>query len=298
MKFLKHVLMQEAGEAGGLGGEAPTGGDIAPDLVVDDGASMEGVPEWARSLEVDADILQDPSLKAIGDVNSLAKSYVHAQRKIGQKGVMLPTENSTKEEWDTFHQKTGVPLEQQDYMSKVEFPSQEEGTSFNDSFNESFVQKAHELRIRPDQASQMYKFFNEQAQSTSTNFAADMEAQRQAGLDELRDTLGEDAYGVQLTKAGQLIKEELGSEFNEYLQETGLGKDPKLVGAFMKLASKYYKEEAIPRADGKGALSKDQMSQEINTAMGNFDDPYHRTDHPDHKRRVDEIQRMFAKLEK
>jgi hypothetical protein len=296
------MIMQEAGDAdggsaGGLGGEAPPQDELTPELTPDENVSMEGVPEWARSLEVDKEILADPSLKAINDINSLAKSYVHAQRKIGQKGVLMPNENSTKEEWDTFYQKAGVPLEEQDYVNKVELMSGEEGSAFDEGFNENFLKKAHELRIRPDQASQMYRFFNEQAQGKTQQFTQEMEQQRQEGLNQLMDTLGEDAYNVQLSKASKLIKEELGEEFNGYLQETGLGKDPKVVEAFMKLATKYYSEEAIPTAKGGSAMTKDQMQQEINLAMGNFDDPYHRPEHPDHKRRVDEIQKYFAKME-
>jgi len=296
-------LMEEAGTedglsgAGGLG-DAPPQEDFTPEIEPDENVDMSGVPEWARSLEVDKEILSDPSLKAINDINSLAKSYVHAQRKIGQKGVLLPNENSTKEEWDTFYQKAGVPLEEQDYRNKVELMSGDDKSAFNEGFNEEFLKKAHELRIRPDQASQMYRFFNEQAQTTTQNFTEQMESQRQEGLNQLRDTLGEDAYQVQLTKASQLIKEELGDEFNGYLQQTGLGKDPKVVEAFMKLANKFYSEEAIPVAQGGSALTKEQMQQEINLAMGNFDDPYHRPEHPDHKRRVNEIQKFFAKLER
>lgn len=294
------MLREEAEEggdlAGGLGGESTPTENITPEPTADEGVDLSGVPEWAQSLKVDKDILTDPSLKAINDLDSLAKSYVHAQRKIGQKGVLMPTENSTKEEWDTFYQKMGVPLEEQDYQSKVEFGTEGEST-FTEEFNKDFLRKAHELRIRPDQASQMYKFFNEQAQSTTQSFQAQMEEENQQGLNQLRDTLGGDAYSVQLTKASQLIKEELGEDFSGYLQETGLGKNPKIVEAFMKLATKFYNEEPVPRAEGRSALTKDQMQHEINLAMGNFEDPYHKPDHPDHKRRVDEVQKYFAKME-
>lgn len=294
-----YLKMQEEGgtSAGGLGAPEETGQDIAPDITPDDNVDMSGVPEWARSLEVDKDILMDPSLKAINDVNSLTKSYVHAQRKIGQKGVLIPGENSTKEEWDTFYQKTGVPLEEQDYQSKLQFPGEGE-TAFDENFNNEFVRKAHELRIRPDQANQMYQFFNDQAKNTTERFQENVESERQEQLNNLRDTLGEEAYNVQLSKAQKLITEELGEDFQGYLRDTGIGKDPKVVEAFMKLATKMYNEEPIPRDNAGGVMTKDQMNQEINLALGNPDDPYHKPEHPDHKRRVNEIQKYFAKMEK
>lgn len=289
---------QTAAAGFGAEGTETTGQDIAPDPTPDEGVSMDGVPEWARSLKVDQDILKDPSLKAINDVDSLAKSYVHAQRKIGQKGVIMPNENSTKEEWDTFYQKAGVPLEEQDYRSKLEFPSQEEGSSFDDHFNEDFARKAHELRIRPDQATDMYKFFNEQAQNKVKSFQENLESTRQEELNKIMNEMGEEAYNVQLSKAGKLIKEEVGEDFYEYLTNSGLGTDPKIVKAFMKLSQKMYNEEPLPMGKGSGAMTKDQIQNEINLAMGNYDDPYHKPDHPDHKRRVDEIQKLFAKLDK
>jgi hypothetical protein len=297
IRLMEEAAMEGA-SAGGLGdGGAPQAEDITPEATVDEGVDLSNVPAWARELKVDAEILQDPSLKAINDLDSLAKSYVHAQRKIGQKGVILPGENSTQEEWDTFYQKTGVPLEEQEYGSQVNFGESGEKT-FDENFNADFVKKAHELRIRPDQASQMYKFFNEQANTTAEHFQAENAEKQQAALNELRDSLGEDAYNVRLSKASQLINEELGAEFNEYLQKSGLGKDAKVVEAFMKLANKMYGEEKIPTQTGGSVMTKDQMQNEINLAMGNFDDPYHKPNHPDHQRRVKEIQKFFAKLEK
>lgn len=280
--------------ATGLGSETNT---VTEPTMSEPAIDMSNIPEWAQKLEVDRDILQDPSLKAINDINSLAKSYVHAQRKIGQKGVLLPNENSTKEEWDTFYQKTGVPLEEQNYVNSLEFPSQEE-SFLPQQFNEEFAKKAHELRIRPDQANQMYKFFSDITKNTNDSYMAEMQEKKQEKLNALMNTLGEDAYNVKLNKASQLINEQLGSEFSQYLESSGLGNDARIVEAFMKLADNYYKEDAIPRDSTRTALTKDQINQEINLAMGNFDDPYHRPDHPDHKRRVNEIQSYFAKLEK
>lgn len=303
MKFrVPQLLMQEAeadgggAAAGGLGGDVAPQEDLTPEPQPDEDVDLSGVPEWAQKLELDKDILMDPSLKAIGGIDSLAKSYVHAQRKIGQKGVIMPNENSTQEEWDTFYQKMGVPLEEQAYINEVGLTKAEEGTAFDEGFNENFLRKAHELRIKPEQASQMYNFFSEQAQKTTENFTEQMTTQRQEGLNQLRDTLGEEAYNVQLTKASQLINEELGPEFKGYLESTGLGKEPKLVEAFMKLATKYYKEEPIEKGGGTVGMTKEQMNQEINLALGNMQDPYHRPEHPDHKRRVNEIQKYFAKL--
>ena len=105
----------DGGGAAGLGGAPPVEPPAEPP--VEPPAEFTG-PEWAKDYELDHDITGDPSLKPINDVSSLIKSYVHAQRKIGQKGAVLPTKDSSKEEWDDFYQKTGVPLEQQEYIKE------------------------------------------------------------------------------------------------------------------------------------------------------------------------------------
>lgn len=297
----KHLLLNEddgtgsqgdGGGAGGLDDTPPADPPAEPSGGAEPPADVSG-PEWAKGFKLDAEILNDPALQAIGDVEALTKSYVHAQRKIGQKGVLLPSENSTKEEWDTFYQKTGVPLEEQTYSAKFEF--KEEG-AFDSGFNEDFVKKAHELRIHPSQAAQMYEFFENKSTTTAENFQKDMEEKSQQQLDALREQYGPDAYDVHLAKAQKLIKEEGGEEFLGYLKESGLGRNAQVVDAFMKIANKFYGEEKIPRGKSDAAVTRDQAQQEINLVMGNFDDPYHRADHPDHKRRVDEVNKYFAKL--
>jgi hypothetical protein len=300
--FSKHrILMAEEmggeapnGGAGGLGGDVappaePTGDQAPP-------SEFRG-PEWAKDLELDADILNDPALKAIGDINALTKSYVHAQRKIGQKGTLIPNENSTQEEWDTFYQKVGVPLEEQEYATKLELPTDGEAAVFDESFNQEFIKKAHELRVRPDQASTMYKFFQEQAANTTNNYMEEMQQKQQEQLDGLMNELGPEAYNVKLSKATKFIKEEVGEEFAKYLGESGLGKDANLVKAFMAAADKFYKEDKLPASPSNPSMTVSDIEKEINDAIGNPKDPYRNPAHPDHQRRVKEIQGYFAKLE-
>jgi hypothetical protein len=297
--------MEEAGAEGGGGAEGAggLGDDISvetPDLGAppQDEGDNNGfiVPEWAKEYELDTEIAADPSLKAIGDVKSLIKSYVHAQRKIGKKGVILPDENSTQEEWDTFYQKAGVPLEEQEYISSLQFPTQDQEAQFNDAFNEEFAKKAHELRVRPDQAKQMYDFFSEQAKTTSENYMNDTQEQMQTELNSLRDTLGVDAYTERLTKTTQMLKETVGDDFLSYLGESGLGQNAQVVKALGEIAMKFYNEAPLPKGTHKAAMSKDEMEAEINRAMGNPNDPYRKPSHPDHHRRVNEINKLWEKI--
>jgi len=295
--FNRMIRVQEgAGEEGasGLGGEAPPA--APPEDLPPEPTEFSG-PEWAKDYELDHDITGDPSLKPINDVSTLIKSYVHAQRKIGQKGAILPTENSSKEEWDDFYQKTGVPLEQQDYIKGLEFPTEDGESSFDQTFNENFATKAHELRIRPDQAKGLYDFFNAQAKQTSERFSADTETEIQGNLDKLQSEWGAEAYSVRLAKAGQLLTENVGPESLAYLKESGLGRNAEVVRILGTLADKLMGEGAIPKGDSSFGRTKSELQAEINSAMSDPKDAYLNSNHADHKRRVTEVQALFAKLD-
>lgn len=289
--------MEEEGGSGGAAGGLGGAGEAAPAPggEGDQGGGEFSGPEWAKGIEgLDQDILSDPALGPIKGLDGLVKSYVHAQRKIGEKGVVIPNENSTKEEWDTFYQKVGVPLEEDKYKENFQFSEEDK---LGEEFTQGFVKKAHELRVSPKQANEIYKYFEEQATAGSERYFSELQEQRQADLDKLADEWGHEAYKVKLAKTENFLKENVGDEFLQYLGESGLGKDAKVVKALSQIVDKFTKEEDLPKGGGPTVgMTKDEMQKEINNVMTNFDDPYHKPSHPDHKRRVDEIQKYFAKL--
>jgi hypothetical protein len=278
---------QGAGAAGGDGG-AGTGGAAGGD-----GADFVG-PEWAKALNLtlEKEILQDPALGPITDVNSLVKSYVHAQRKIGQKGVLIPSENSPKEEWDTFWQKVGVPLEEAKYAESLKVDKE----ALGEDMAKEYTKLAHELRIPPSQAKKVADFYATKAKENAQKFAQQSEAQMLEELTALRTKMGDDQYGVNLKKTNDFLKEYAGDEFLTFLRDSGLGKNAKVVEGFMKIASTLGKEPEIPAAGG-GAPGGIDYQGEINRLYGNLDDPYFKPNHPDHKRRVSEVNSWYTKLE-
>ena len=298
----RYLLMNAAGGIGdgGGSGNADDGAGTPPDNSGGDNSGNEFVgPAWAKEwegvAEIESEILNDPSLKVFNSPTALLKSYVHAQKQLGKKGVMIPTENSPKEEWDQFYAKVGVPLEEQTYKEKLKFP---EDNKLGEDFNNGFLKLAHENRVAPDKAAKMYEFFNTQVKTEAEKHAAQAAEKTQAELDALLGEMGAEAYNVKLTKATNFLKEHAGDEFLKFLGTTGLGKNAQVVKAFMNMADKLGKEASIPDGDSTFGMTKADIEKEINNIYANFDDPYHKVGHPDHKRRVEEVQAMFRKLEK
>ena len=58
---------------------------------------------------LDESIRGEPSLKNFNDANTLAKSYLSAQRMIGLDKIAIPNQNSSQEEWNAAFNCLGRP---------------------------------------------------------------------------------------------------------------------------------------------------------------------------------------------
>lgn len=278
----------------GLGGNTTTNEQTPPLENQQTPPEFSG-PDFAKDWGIDPELANDPSLKVFKTPADLAKSYVHAQRNMGRDKVILPNKNSTKEEWDQFYSKTGVPLEEQKYHESLQLPKE---NVLGEEFGKGFLKMAHENRVAPTQAQKMFEFFDSQVKTNAEKIATQQAEARQAQLDALANEWGTDAYNVKVKKAELFLKENASPEFLEYLGKTGLGKDVNVVKAFTAMAEKFMGEKKLPDGDPTHGMTKADLDREINNVMGNMNDPYYNASHPDHMRRVNEVASWRKKLEK
>ncbi len=92
-------------------GEGDGGGGGKVTHLVD--ASGNFAPDWQSHL--DEDLRDVVSLKEVGDLNQLAKQYIHAQRMVGKDKVPLPGDNASDADWNEFYTKIGRPSTADDY---------------------------------------------------------------------------------------------------------------------------------------------------------------------------------------
>lgn len=276
------------------------GGDVAPNVETApaaEAAPAEGdgggwqAPEWMSGFEVDQEIAQDPSLKAIQDVPSLIKSYVHAQKKMGMDKTVLPNQNSTKEEWMQLYQKLGMPTDFSEYDLKAA-----EKNALKEEVLEQFKQTAFENNIMPNQAQAMYDFLNNQAVAEAERMQAAEAEKMEAAINGLREEWG-DAFEQNIHTAKLAVNEFGGEQLKQYLNESGLGNDPNIIKVFNEIGKQFFKEDNFT-ADSKPAysLSPSEAHQRMNEIMGNMDSPYYNSMHPDHKRIVDEVNKMIQMM--
>lgn len=223
------------------------------------------------------------------DVPSLAKSYLHAQEQISKKGVILPGQNASDEEWTQFYKSIGQP--EADKFD-VKLPAE---TKINQEFVKAFKETAHKSGLLPKQAQGMLDWYLQSEKTFATEAHKQLVAEQEKGLGALKSEWGQ-GYDKQVAYARAAVRELGGPDLSKYLDDTGFGNDPQLIRLMAK-AGALLGEDKI-RGDGAGKFGKtpDEIRKEINSIMGNMEHPYFNAAHPGHKAAVAEMEGRYRAL--
>ena len=291
--IFQFMFMTEEGDGGSLlggsgGGNVdpnvdpnPTGGD--PNTTEFDG------PAWAKDMELESDLLQDPVLKNVNDIPTLVKNYVHAQRTIGKKGTILPDENASEETWNELYNQLGRP-ESADKYDLGELGSLQE------DFVKEFAEQAHKAGLTAKQAKQIMGYYNEAAGKESEQEIQQRQADVDNAIGELKQEWGE-AFDTQIHKAQVALKQFGGEEMMTYLNETGLGNDVRLIKLFAKVGESLREDTFAPEAVASFRIKPEDAKQEINDILNSSDHPYWNPSHADHgaaKKRMEELYKITS----
>ena len=69
--------------------------------------------DWKANLS--DELKADKSLENIKDIESLAKSFVHAQKLVGADKIPVPNKFATEKDWDAVYEKLGRPKNSDGY---------------------------------------------------------------------------------------------------------------------------------------------------------------------------------------
>lgn len=281
------------GQSGASGGSSNPAGGAAP-IPPAAGSNNAGIgtpgdasANWRSSLP--AELQEEPGLKLFNDVSALAKSYVHAQRSLGADKIAIPSKLATDEDWQGVYQKLGLPKEIKDY--KVEF---QKDSTIEPAFAEKFKEQAHKSGILPQQAQKLADWFSQTNKDYATEITKARDTKVKADMDGLKSEWGK-AFDQNLARAGQVIKELADPELNKYLDESGLGNDPKLIKLFSKVAEKFMTEGKHIGGDAGGTPTLDPAGalKEANSIRANGEHPFNNPSHPNHKTAVMEMNALF-----
>jgi len=256
----------------------------APALSGDTNTPTE-TTDWKASLS--DEIRADKSLENINDIESLAKSYVHAQKLVGADKIPVPNKHATEDDWNAVYSKLGRPETADGY--KFNLP---EDQKVDENGLKVFADHAHKLGLLPNQAEGMVKFYNEMQANQTKEQDSTALAARQKAVDELRTEWGQ-AYKQKVDQANNVVASVFPPGFmsTNLADGTKLGDHPAVIKAFADLASKMG-EDKIVQADGPTYLTPKQIDKEIAT-LQQPGSAYWDKNHPNHKIAVEEVQALF-----
>ena len=232
------------------------------------------------------DLRNEPSLRKFTDANSLAKSYVNAQRMIGADKIALPGKHATPDEWRNVYTKLGAPESADGYdFTKIE--------GLNDTVANSLRQKAYEAGLTVNQANQLATHFADQENGFRDLRTQQAEEARQAGIEELQKEYGK-AFDQRLELAQTAARTFLGGTelFDSIELADGrlLGDVPEIVKMFASLGEQIGEDKLVGEPT-ELVMTPEEAQRQINE-LTLPTSPYWDKNHPNKDKIVDEVLRL------
>ena len=233
-----------------------------------------------------------PSVKKFKSTEDMAKSYVNLETKIGAKGVIVPGENSSKEEIQAYHEALGNYTDPE----KVEILPLPEGTDERITLAEDDGKMFKDLAVKFN----LNKFQSDGLQQwwLDKNIAAlkDIDANLKDGSEKAMVELTKE-WGAKteenLAKAKQVAKLSGGDELLKWM-EKGEGNNPIVIKALANIASKLSEDTLGKGGDGSLTMTPGQAKIEIAKIRDNPHSAYNDGNHRDHKEAVEHFKSLYA----
>ena len=254
-------------------------------------ATETAAVDWKSSLP--DDVKTDPSLTDIKDVANLAKSYVHSQKMIGKDRVTLPGKEATNEEWGTFYSELGRPEEAKSY-DFGERPALPKGLEYDEDFEHSFRNTAHEAGLTGKQAKALYDGYNNYIATKSETQGESLELQKTEWIDTLKKDFGK-AYDERIDLAKRAVESYGDADLKEWLNQTGMGNNPMMVKLFSKIGEQVAEGKSDTGSDRAFVMTPDQAKAEIAryNRDSEFMSAYQQGDHTSHDEAVRKMDSLF-----
>ena len=259
--------------------------EVVTPEVSNDSSMLSGDPktetpntDWKSNLS--DEIRADKSLENINDIESLAKSYVHAQKLVGADKIPVPNKFATDKDWDAVYEKLGRPKTADEYKFDVKDVDQ---AGLN-----SFKEQAHKMGLLPHQANEMVKWY--QTNETATLAAKDETAEkaRTESVANLKQEFGL-AFDQKLKAASAMAKQYVAADVLDAPMADGskLGDNPAIIKAFANLAEKMGEDQFVT-ASGPTYMTPKQIDKQIGELTAP-DSAYWDKQHPNHSQAVEEV---------
>lgn len=233
----------------------------------------------------------DASMADFNSFDDVSKSFINTKKMVGKKGIILPGEDATEDEWNVFHKDMGRPDEADGYELSFheEITNDENFGNVEENLNnnmKTFKETMHKLGIPASTAKKMWENSQEQWLQASK---AQSETNKERLMQEeaaVKKELGA-AYEEKMELANNVATSIMSSEDIEWFKQNGLFKEPRMRKILSKIGDMISEDKikVIPKAgttltpnDAKSKLnallSKDS-NHPLSAALHNKKDPRH-----------------------
>jgi len=282
----KYPRFEEAGDDGAAGGGGDGGSAAGGEGGAGDPGQAAAVANWRESLS--EDLRNNEDLGKFTTIEGLAKSYINASQMIGRDKFVIP---KTEEEWSEAYAKLGRPETPEEYSIGIP-DGLPEGLNVGE-IDPGFKEVLFKLGINETQAEGLNQWYWDQVSTRYTELNDSLEADLAEAENSLKADWGE-KYDANLAMAQRAVVE-LGSEdLLTYLDESGLGNDPKLLSFFAGLGSKMLESTGLEGQGQSAGQTPEELQAEIGELMSS--NAYTDKKDPGHNAAVSKMQKLYERL--
>jgi len=249
-------------------------------------------PQTSWKDSISEDFRNDPSIEKFTEIDALAKSYINATKMIGQDKLVIPTNNSTEDQWNEVYSKLGRP----ESADKYTLDSKSETVTMEDGAIKSFAEQSHKLGLNNKQAQGILEFYKNNMEGTAQQSKIDTETSQVQAEQQLRQEWGRDFDG-KVKQAGALAKANINPEVLDMQLQNGmrLGDHPEIIKGFAKMAAMMSEDKILGTESENVDTSKD-IESEISAISNDKNGPYWNRQHPDHDKMVQKVYTLREML--
>jgi len=264
------------------GAETQSGGSILGGM----DSGQEASPLAINMESLPDDIRHEPVLKNFKSWDALAKSYVHANRKLGvPSDQLMQIPQGENADWNGVYKAMGRP----------DTPDQYELNGTGD-MAQNFRNQAHQLGLSQKQASELMNWYSEVQSGVDSSDDEDFASEQVQWVADLQKEWG-DSY-IKNTKLAERAFRQFGSEDAlEVMNATGLGSHPALVKMFSQIGQ-FLAEDGQLTGNQQGRIggitpgsAKTRIDELLNDQ--DFSKRYYDQYHPRHQDAVNQMQRLY-----
>ena len=272
-------------------GTAPAGdvGNPPPAVVADPttaaGAAqavLDGPPEYIPPKFWDGE-------KKAPKIEDLGKSYMNLEKLLGREKVPLPQSDEDEDGWTRWYQAAGRPEKPDDY--EFERPELPEGLPYDEDTEKAYRNWVHANGLNKKQAKALYEGFVKQSVERHAAWQGHQKEMQAKAQMELQRKYG-GQYEAKISKARAALKKYTDEAYFKYLDESGLGNDPRLIDAWIKVGDELAGDERL-----KGNVQPTTTVADVDKVIREFRTKNEKAlfdaTHPGHAAAVQELQGLY-----